>query len=143
MRLRRNSYNRYVDNREQSLLRVSLVDTEQAFRDLGEAWNTLARSAGGSVFFQHEWFDSAWAWRKEGSSLFVLLAWEGDAPVGILPLVRVREKRRFLAIRGLEFLTVPDTQFCDLIAAPEDRNRVSEAFCAALDSRRNEWDQWC
>jgi CelD/BcsL family acetyltransferase involved in cellulose biosynthesis len=122
-------------------LRISVVDTEQAFRELGEAWNTLARSAGGSVFFQHEWFDSAWAWRKESSSLFVLLAWEGNAPIGILPLVRVREKRRFLAISGLEFLTVPDTQFCDLIAAPEDRNRVSEAFCAALDSRRNEWDR--
>jgi len=130
-----------VNSPAQLFLRVSIVDTEKEFRDLGVAWNRLARSAGGSVFFQHEWFDAAWAWRKEGSSLFVLLAWEADEPIGILPLVSVREKKPFPALRSLEFLAVPDTQFCDLIAAPEDRSRVAEAFCAKLHKRRKEWDR--
>lgn len=122
-------------------LRVSIVDTEQEFRDLGETWNGLAQGSGGSVFFQHEWFDAAWAWRKEDSSLFVLLAWEGNRAVGILPLVSVRERKRFPALRSLEFLTVPDTQLCDLIAAPADRKRVADAFCAELHKKRSEWDR--
>ncbi len=125
----------------QLFLRVSIVDTEKEFRELGETWNRLAWRAGCSVFFQHEWFDAAWAWRKEGSSLFVLLAWEGNEPVGILPLMRVREKGSFPALRSLEFLAVPDTQFCDLIAVPEDRSRVAGAFCAELHKRRKEWDR--
>ena len=130
-----------VNNPAQPFLRVSIVDTEKTFRSLGEVWNRLARGAGGSVFFQHEWFDAAWAWRKKGSSLFVLLAWEEDEPVGILPLVSVREESPFLALRSLEFLAVPDTQFCDLIAAPEDRSRVAEVFCAELHKKRKEWDR--
>lgn len=130
-----------VENRTQALLRVSIVDTEKEFRHLGEAWNRLARGAGGSVFFQHEWFDAAWAWRKQDSSLFVLSAWDGDELVGILPLVSVRERGRFPAIRSLEFLAVPDTQLCDLIAAPGDRKRVADAFCAELHKKRSEWDR--
>lgn len=130
-----------MDNRSRSLLRVSIVDTEQEFRDLAESWNRLARNCARSVFFQHEWFDAAWAWRREDSSLFVLLAWEDDGLAGILPLVRVRARGRFPALRSLEFLAVPDTQFCDLIAAPEDRSRAAEAFCAELHRRRNQWDR--
>jgi CelD/BcsL family acetyltransferase involved in cellulose biosynthesis len=130
-----------VNNPSPPILSVSLVDTEKAFRELGEAWNRLARGFDGSIFFQHEWFDAAWAWRKQDASLFVLLARQSDVLVGILPLVSVREKGRFPALRGLEFLAVPDTQACDLIAAPQDRSRVAEAFCAELHQRRQEWDR--
>jgi CelD/BcsL family acetyltransferase involved in cellulose biosynthesis len=130
-----------VNSQPPTLLRASIVDTEKEFRGLAEAWNSLARSAGGSVFLQHEWFDAAWAWREQDSSLFLVLAWDEDALIGILPLVKVQENQRFPASRNLEFLAVPDTQCCDLIAAPENRNRVTQAFCAELHKRRNEWDQ--
>lgn len=121
-------------------MRVSVVDTEEEFRALREPWNILTNAASGAIFLQHEWFDAAWAWRKDNASLFVLLAWDEGSLVGVFPLIRVPEKRGLLTIRRLELLTVPDTQFCDLISAPEYRSRVSAAFCAELDRRRSQWD---
>jgi CelD/BcsL family acetyltransferase involved in cellulose biosynthesis len=121
-------------------LRVSVVDTEEEFRALRESWNILTNAASGAIFLQHEWFDAAWAWRKDDASLFVLLAWDGKSLTGVFPLIRVREKRGLVTIRRLELLTVPDTQFCDLIAAPENRGRVTAAFCVELDRRRSQWD---
>jgi CelD/BcsL family acetyltransferase involved in cellulose biosynthesis len=124
-----------------SALSVSLITTEERFHGLRDTWNVLAASAGGAIFLHHEWFDAAWEWRKENASLFVLVAWEAEKAVGVLPLIAVREPRRFGVVRRLEFLTVPDTQFCDLIAAPEDRSRVAEIMCAELHRRRTEWDR--
>lgn len=129
-----------LGDRLQSPVKVSIVDTEKEFRALREPWNILANSTPGPLFLQHEWFDAAWAWRKHDASLFVLLAWGGDRLAGVFPLISVREKRGLLTLRRVELLTVPDTQLCDLIAAPWERSAVSAAFCRELDQRRNEWD---
>jgi CelD/BcsL family acetyltransferase involved in cellulose biosynthesis len=122
-------------------LNVSLITTEEGFHGLRETWNVLARAAGGAIFLHHEWFHAAWEWRKESASLFVLVAWDAEQAVGILPLISVRETRRFGVIRRLELLTVPDTQFCDLIAAPEDRSRAAALIGTELHRRRGEWDR--
>jgi len=130
-----------VKTQPQRPLNVSIIDTESEFRALRETWNALANAAGGSVFLQHEWFDAAWSWRRQDSSLFVMIASDQNAPVGIFPLIRVTDNKRIPAIRRLEFLTVPDTQLCDVIAAPEDQMRVVEAFCVALHHRSRSWDR--
>ena len=135
------SFTFQLDNRLLSSLNVSIVETEEEFRRLNEAWNRLAAASWNSLFLQHEWFDAAWAWRKQNASLFIFLVRDAGVLVGIIPLVRVRENARFLPLRSLEFLVVPDTQLCDLIAAPADRHRVSDAFCAELHRKRNEWDR--
>jgi CelD/BcsL family acetyltransferase involved in cellulose biosynthesis len=121
-------------------LRVTIADTEQDFRALREQWNALTNVAPGALFLQHEWFDAAWAWRKHNATLFVLLAWDGDRLAGIFPLISTHEKRGPVNIRRVELLTVPDTQFCDLLAAPGDRSAVSAAFSQELDRRRSHWD---
>jgi CelD/BcsL family acetyltransferase involved in cellulose biosynthesis len=121
-------------------LRVSVVDKEEDFRGLRTQWNTLTGAAPGALFLQHEWFDAAWAWRKHDAALFVLLAWDGDRLAGIFPLISTHDKRGPVKIRRVELLTVPDTQFCDLIAAPEDRSAVSAAFSRELDRRGKQWD---
>ena len=130
-----------MDSLPKTLLSVSIVDSGQAFFELADDWNRLVKQCGGSVFLRHEWFDAAWAWRKEDSNLFIFLAWKGNELVGIFPLVRVEKKERFPRLRSVEFLTVPDTQTCDLIAEPKDRSIVAHAFCGELYKRRNEWDQ--
>jgi CelD/BcsL family acetyltransferase involved in cellulose biosynthesis len=43
-------------------------------------------------------------------------------------------------VRELTFLTVPDTQFCDVIAAERHRASATAAFAAELARRANEWD---
>lgn len=121
-------------------LRVSIIDSEQAFLSLASDWNRLVKQCKASVFFRHEWFEAAWAWRKQDSHLFILLAQCGEEIVGILPLIRTAKKQRFLTLRCVEFLTVPDTQICDLIIAPQRRVRVIDIWREALDSRRGEWD---
>jgi len=123
------------------LLTITTIDTEEAFQGLADGWNDLAIRSTGSVFLRFEWFDAAWAWRKENSRLCVLLALAGNQLVGILPLVWVCTNDRFPKLRGLEFLTVPDTQTCDLIVEPEHRCAVVDAFCEELHRRHKEWDQ--
>jgi CelD/BcsL family acetyltransferase involved in cellulose biosynthesis len=129
-----------MDAQSKVPVRISVIETEKEFRELAERWNGLVKQSAGSVFLKHEWFDAAWAWRKEDSSLFLLLAWRGQELLGILPLIRVRPAGQFPKLRGLEFLTVPDTQVCDVITAPENRILVIDAACEALHKRRNEWD---
>ena len=130
-----------MNNKSDGAVTVSTAETDGAFRQLVQQWNALADAAGGSVFLQHEWFDAAWAWRKTDSSLFILLAWRGDRLIGILPLLKTRKDRKPAGIRTLEFLTVPDTQVCDLIAAAEDEEAVVDALCDALYRCRDSWDQ--
>ena len=124
-----------------SALSISVITREQEFHELGSSWNELASCAGGSIFLQHEWFDAAWEWRKETTSLFVLIVRDAERLIGILPLIKVTERRRFAAIRRLEFLTVPDTQLCDLIVAPEYADRVARLMCEELQRRCGDWDQ--
>src|SRR5688572_29855353 len=94
---------------------ITIAETEAAFQDLAGQWNNLSKLCGGSVFSRHEWFDAAWAWRKENSQLFILVACIDNRIVGIFPLITVHSAKQFPKLRNLEFLTVPDTQICDLI----------------------------
>ena len=120
---------------------VTAVQTEHEFLSLAESWNALVRDTGDSLFLQHEWFEAAWAWRKLDSQLFILVAREQQKLIGILPLISAIDASHFPAIRTLAFLTVPDTQFCDVIAAADSRERVVEAFCETLHKRRVQWDR--
>ncbi len=122
-------------------LTVTAVVDESAFCALREQWNALvARAGAASVFFLHEWFCSAWAWRKENAQLFTLCAYESGSLVGILPLILESASEGKVSVKRLELLTVPDTQLCDLIAPPELAASVAQAFAAELARRGAQWD---
>jgi CelD/BcsL family acetyltransferase involved in cellulose biosynthesis len=105
------------------------------------AWNALAASAArASVFLQHEWFDAAWQWRQQTARLHLLCLFRERELTAVLPLVRERIVRCGLALRELSFLTVPDTQACDMIVAEAERAAAAEAFAADLADKRREWD---
>jgi CelD/BcsL family acetyltransferase involved in cellulose biosynthesis len=121
--------------------RVVAALSESEFAALREPWNALVeRSASPSVFLRHEWFSAAWAWRKQSAQLLVLCAYSDDELSGILPLVIESTSDTGVALRRLEFLTVPDTQLCDLIAAPGQAVTLAQAFAAELAKRRGQWD---
>lgn len=119
---------------------VSIVETKQAFHELAAEWNALTQRCAASVFFRHEWFDAAWAWRETDSTLCIMLARQDGNLVGIFPLIRTKTKEHLLSIQCLEFLTVPDTQACDLIIDPESRAVVIAAFSDALCTQMK-WDR--
>lgn len=130
-----------ADGQSASSLTVATVVDESAFDALREAWNTLAASSGANtVFYMHEWFAAAWAWRKQTARLFVLCAYRGSKLCGVLPLIVEPANEGPLRIQRLELLTVPDTQVCDLIAAPEDATEVAASLAAELAKRSNQWD---
>ena len=112
-----------------------------AFQSLHGEWNELARDcARRSVFLTHEWFDAAWQWAGLDAKLHVLCARRDGMLIGALPLVLRRRQVRSIERRVLEFLTVPDTQMCDVLARPEDEGAACETFARALGCSKTPWD---
>jgi CelD/BcsL family acetyltransferase involved in cellulose biosynthesis len=119
-------------------LEVVPITAEPEFLSLENVWNDVARvTRPRSVFLRHEWFASAWAWRRAHAELHILVARRADVTVGILPLIRPTRARSRPS--KLELLTVPDTQLADLLCAPENADEVAEAFVATLDGDSS-WD---
>lgn len=119
---------------------VRAVTTADAFAQMRADWDALTQRAGlRCVFLTHDWFDAAWQWRRESSTLYIIGCWSDGRLVGVLPLVRPHARLRGGG-RVLEFLTVPDTQVCDLIVLPTRRVEVVAAIVADLVGRQSEWD---
>lgn len=122
-------------------VRVVRITDEAAFAALKTGWNRIAALSGmPSVFLRHEWFDAAWQWRRQDAKLFILCIYRDEMLIGICPLISRHARHARMQVRLLEFLTVPDTQACDVLSAPEDASAVVEALSMALFACRNEWD---
>lgn len=120
-------------------LRAEFWQSEAPFLDSGAEWNALcSRIPGASVFLRHEWFDAAWRWCQREAALYVVAFREGERLVGLAPMV-VRRVGARLRHRRLTFLTVPDTQACDVLAEPRLRGVVIESLLKAL-AGRGDWD---
>ena len=121
-------------------LQIRYVESEQEFFALRDAWNGLAKQTGAHVFLRHEWFSAAWAWIHPDAALFLICVYQDQELIGLCPLVRRRRSQWGMTFRHLEFLTVPDTQCCDILGAAEDAARLIEAIAGALHRSRATWD---
>lgn len=120
-------------------LQARVWQSEASFLDSQAPWNALcARIPGASVFLRHEWFDAAWRWCRTEATLYIVVLYDGDRLVGAAPMV-LRQAATRPRHRRLTFLTVPDTQSCDLLAEPELRPAVIDALMTTLEQRRD-WD---
>jgi CelD/BcsL family acetyltransferase involved in cellulose biosynthesis len=120
---------------------TTLIESEERFSALNQIWNRLAQTTDPqSVFLRHEWFEAAWQWAQADSQLAIFLLESNEASIGILPLVRRTRRRHSIAFRALEFLTVPDTQLCDVLASPNDHDFVLGKFAEALARNITQWD---
>ena len=127
--------------RDRSVLAVHVVSDEAEFATLCTPWNAIATSTlFRSVFLQHEWFDAAWQWRQRSARLQVLCLLRGKDLVAVLPLVREDVATRWGRVRELSFLTVPDTQSCDVLVAEAERVAAATSFAAELERTRSDWD---
>jgi CelD/BcsL family acetyltransferase involved in cellulose biosynthesis len=119
---------------------VAPVTDESGFAALRPAWNAVAAQRPDlSVFARHEWFDAAWQWRRDSAKLNVLTWSERGQVRAILPMVARSVTGLAGNVRELSFLTVPDTQICDMLVASPDRARAAQAFAAYLAARRHDW----
>ena len=122
-------------------MELRLVSRPEDFAALHSAWNVLhRRTRRPSPFLTHEWFDAAWQWRRQGAELYILCCMRGQDLVGILPLLRPIPSLRAASSRELEFLAVPDTQVCDMLAGDGDRLPVASALADELVRRQRDWD---
>ena len=126
--------------REASNDRVQLISDPSVFRTLRDQWNALVEAADGAIFCRHEWFDAAWQWRSRDARLYLLCLFADHRLSAILPLVLNRARIHGIATRELGFLTVPDTQVCDVIVTDRYRVAASTALAAELRNRQSEWD---
>lgn len=115
------------------------VESEAEFQALKPEWNALADAAPRQhVFLRHEWFDAAWAWRKSDARRAILCIRKHDQLVGIAPLIVEPTRLARLPLRRLALLTVPDTQFADILLAPDHKAPAASAIAAAIAA----WPGW-
>ena len=122
-------------------LEVQCVDDERSFLALKDEWNALVDDASTlSLFGRHEWFTSAWRWRRFGSALNVFCVYRGKDLIGVLPLLRTSDRRIRIRCDILSYFAVPDSQWCDLIVAEGDVEPVSRALATSIAGNRRSWD---
>lgn len=120
--------------------RLVCIDKIDAFYRLSKEWNQLVDHVRApSVFLRHEWFSAAWTWRQPECQPRFLLVYTHNELIGIFPLIISIVKQRGLPIRQLEFLTIPDTQFCDFIATDKHYYDALHATISWLSEHRTEW----
>jgi len=122
-------------------MEVRLVSQPEEFAALRPAWDQLHRgNIHRSPFLLHEWFDAAWQWRSQSSKLRIFCCMRGNDLVGVFPLLCEITPTGTEHRRTLEFLAVPDTQVCDILANEGDRLCVASALADELARRQREWD---
>ncbi|MEG0822609.1 MAG: GNAT family N-acetyltransferase [Burkholderiaceae bacterium] len=99
---------------------------------LAPAWNAIAPD----LFTRFEWFDAAWAWAGRDAQPRLLAVFDGELLVGLLPACLWHRGGR----RELALITVPDTQFADVLLGP-DPAPVARVMAEALVAARGEWDE--
>jgi CelD/BcsL family acetyltransferase involved in cellulose biosynthesis len=128
--------------RSHAIASFRVVDEYSEFESIHEEWNALVEHGlSNSLFLRHEWFDAAWQWRKQDSVLSVLAVYKNGSLIGICPLVIRKYWRRVGTFQSIEFLTVPDTQFCDIIACPAAHAVVVDVLSMWLGSMTKSWDK--
>ena len=122
----------------QTPMQVREIIDGDAFERLQEPWNELATRVSRSVFLQHQWFSAAWAWRRYDAAPWILCVYAGNTLVGVLPLMRLHKSHN--GARVVEFVSIPDTQCCDLLVEPERAAQICEVLVDYLLAKSGEWD---
>ena len=100
-----------------------------------QQWNALvAETAGTSVFQTYEWFESWWTALGGKNELFVVTMWDGEALLGIAPLMIERHR----GLRYLEFVGSPNADYQDFILGPQPEV-VLKGLATFLADQRNAW----
>lgn len=121
--------------------RIACFQDESVFYQIKDDWNRLAEQTHAySVFMRHEWFEAAWQWLKNDCRMYLFIVYKDDIPIAIGPFANKITRKRHLKIRVIQFLAIPDTQCCDILAAEEHRADAANAIVDLLYQLRGDWD---
>ncbi len=83
------------------VLEVNRIDELAEYRP---AWHSLMAKTPGATFFQSlEWLETFWRHNGQGKTLRVLIVSDRGNPIGILPLLVLREKTKVGPVRVLTY----------------------------------------
>ena len=102
------------------------------------AWNRLLeKSETHSIFLTWQWLATWWDCFKDGADLYTFAVLRDDTLIGVAPFRLCREGSE----RIVEFLGMGSSDYCDVIASPEDKPLVLQEVMQALLRRRDRWDR--
>lgn len=121
--------------------RLEVIQEEKEFILLAESWSRLHKSCSNtSIFTTFEWMYSAWQWKKNDSRLLIFTIYQEDELVGLCPFVIGTVQVSFLTLKSIEFLTVPDTQSCELLILPDATKHTIKLITQWLIDHESVWD---
>ena len=123
-----------------SKIKIEVIDNNADFDALEPAWRALeAQSLTHSIFRIWDWQRSWWQHYGYLGELRVLLAWDNDNLVGILPLYIQRQGlKRILRNIGTGGDTSPD--YLDPLLAPHRSDDIAEALAGFAISGVSGWN---
>ena len=97
--------------------RFETIRTAERLAEVAGPWSDLWARSGALVFQSHAWISAWWASAadRDRRALAIVLAWRGEALVGVMPLATVRRK----GFRVLEWAAKDCSDFGDALVAPE------------------------
>jgi CelD/BcsL family acetyltransferase involved in cellulose biosynthesis len=117
-------------------VKTRFVEDMTGFASLEPFWNRLVgESATNTCHSTFEWLFTWWKHFSAGRRLLLVVAYEGDQPVGIAPLYvgdGVAEPR------DLHFIGQGLSDYADFIT-PHDKPDITDALVSALLLRRSSW----
>lgn len=119
---------------------ISIIDSDACWRGSRRQIEAICAGAGAPAFAAPDWIEAALEWQPRESSLCFAFAADTGDPAGFAPLVLVNQSVAGLPARTLQFVTVPDTQFVDIVCAPADANAFCTSLAALLIARKGQWD---
>lgn len=100
----------------QPAITFEIVTTKDRLAAVRAPWHALWRQSGLPVFQSPDWIGAWWTTLPPGEQrrLLLVLAWQGEALVGVMPLAT---KRRY-GLRLLEWAAQDCADYCDVLLAP-------------------------
>jgi len=104
-------------------------------------WNDLLRDSEiNEIFLTYQWIKCWWNCFGLNKELFILIAREGGQVIGIAPLMLSSKGWGKLRYTVVEFLGTGESDYCDFIVAPDNKERVLQEFLAFFGTRTDSWD---
>lgn len=119
---------------------LSIIDSEESWSRSRVRMAALYAAAGAPAFAAPDWIDAARAWRSPASAMRVFSFAEGSHAHGFAPLVVTSQSLAGLPARTLQFITVPDTQFVDVVCAASEAAPFCIELAEQLAASKGQWD---
>jgi CelD/BcsL family acetyltransferase involved in cellulose biosynthesis len=124
------------------MLEFDVVTSMAGFRELREAWDSLAGPSRGSApFLSWDWFDCCLRSYGAGRTPCFVVGRRAGRVVGVAPLWLQRESVRGIRLRTLRFVDCPDTPVRDVVTEEGRHGEFVRGLLDHLHDRaRDRWD---